>query len=656
MCGIVGLTGPRAGAAVERMRDALAHRGPDGAGLFEDASLALGHRRLAIIDLTDAASQPFANETKTIVLVFNGEIYNYVELRDELRAAGKTFRTASDTEVILQGYEAWGERVLERLNGMFAIALYDLREKTLFLARDRAGEKPLHYGWLAGKDGTRRFAFASELRALFACPLTEKLRPSPQGIARYLAYEYVPAPDSALEGLSKLAGGEALVRELETGKLRTYRYWTPSFGASEGKLVLSFDEAKERLLAALEASVRIRLRSDVPLGVFLSGGVDSSTIAALARKLLPGKELRTYSIGFEDETFDESGYARLVAQHLGTRHVEETVSEKVLLETLPLVLAHQDEPLADGSLLPTTLVSQLARREVTVALGGDGGDELFCGYDPFKAWAAARLYGALVPRPLHAVFLPLARLLPSSTKKMGLDFKVKRFLRGAKTPLAWRLQAFMGAFEPEEIATLLAPDVVRSLGDGLSPEKLYAPTVRAWDAAGNVSEVDRQASVYFHTYMQDGVLQKVDRASMASALETRAPFLDPELMALAFRLPSELKYHRLETKRVLKALARDLVPPEVVDRKKQGFSVPLARWLRGPLLSLLEETLAPDRVKAGALFNPAAVSALLVANRAGRADPRQLWTLLVLETWRSRWVAATPLDVRPPFALPLVRL
>jgi asparagine synthase (glutamine-hydrolysing) len=636
MCGIVGLTGPGAGAAVALMRDALAHRGPDGAGLFEDATLALGHRRLAIIDLSDAASQPFTNEAGTLVLVFNGEIYNYVELRDELRAKGRAFKTASDTEVILRGYEAWGERVLERLNGMFAIALYDVAKKSLLLARDRAGEKPLHYGWLEGQDGKKRFAFASELAALFACPLTLSPRPSPLGIARYLAYEYVPAPDSALEGLAKLAGGEALVLSLETGATRTFRYWTPSF---EEKLVLSLDETKERLRTALEASVRIRLRSDVPLGVFLSGGVDSSTIAAIARKLLPGKELRTYSIGFEDATFDEAGYARTVARHLETRHVEETISEKVLLETLPQVLAHQDEPLADGSILPTFLVSRLARREVTVALGGDGGDELFCGYDPFKAWAAARLYGALVPRALNdGVFLPLARLLPSSTKKMGLDFKVKRFLGGALAPLAWRLQSFLGAFAPGEIRTLLAPEIVASLGDALAPENLYAPTTRAWDAAGNVSEVDRQSSVYFHTYLQDGVLQKVDRASMQNALETRAPFLDPELMALAFRLPAALKYHHLETKRVLKALARELVPPEVIDRKKQGFSVPLARWLRGPLLSLLEATLAPERVKAGGLLRPEAVALLLAANRAGRADPRQLWTLFVLETWRSRWV------------------
>lgn len=636
VCGIVGLTGPAAGDAVALMRDAMAHRGPDGAGLFADAHVALGHRRLAIIDLSDAASQPFSNEEKTVHVVFNGEVYDYVERRAELQALGHRFRTASDTEVILRGYLAWGERIFEHLNGMFAIALYDARERKLVLARDRAGEKPLHYGWLRGKDGTRRFGFASELRALLSCPLAEKPRPSALGLARYLAYEYVPSPDSPLEGFAKLGPGEALALDLAAGKTRTWRYWTPDWGARAGKLMVSFDEARERVAQTIEDSVRIRLRSDVPLGVFLSGGVDSSTVAAFARKLLPGRPLRTYAIGFEDATFDESAHARTVARHLATEHVEETVSERVLLETLPRVLAHQDEPLADSSLLPTWLVSSLARRHVTVVLGGDGGDELFCGYDPFKAWKTARVYAALVPGFAHAGLTRAVGLWPSSTKKMSLDFKAKRFLRGARAPEAHRLQAWMGPFAPPEVVSLLAPGLRAALGD-LDATRLYAPTERAWSEAGAVSDVDRQSAVYARTYMPDGVLQKVDRASMAHALETRAPLLDPALMDLAFRLPPEHKFAG-ETKRVLKAVARALVPPSVIDRPKQGFAVPLARWLRGPLLGLVEESLAPDRVRSGGVLDHAAVEELLRRNRAGRADPRQLWTVLVLETWRARWL------------------
>jgi asparagine synthase (glutamine-hydrolysing) len=642
MCGIVGLTGPVAGAAVATMRDALAHRGPDGSGLFEDEHLALGQRRLAIIDLTEAAKQPFSNDRGSLQLVWNGEIYNYIELRKELEQLGHKFRSASDTEVIVRGYEAWGEQVLERLNGMFAIALYSRDERKLLLARDRAGEKPLHYGWLEARDGgPRRFVFASELRAVLACPLTRRPRPSPVGIARYLAYEYVPSPDSALEGLAKLAGGEALALDLSSGKSRRWRYWRPSFGAEGGKLALSFDEAKERLRELLEQSVKLRLRSDVPLGVFLSGGVDSSTVAAICRRWLPTSELRTFSIGFEERAFDETSHARRVAQHLGTRHVEEVVSERVLLEVLPQVLAHQDEPLADSSLLPTTLVSRLARREVTVVLGGDGGDELFCGYDPFKAWTAARLYERLVPQIVHAgLALPLARALPSSSKKVGLDFKVKRFLRGAVRPRAVRLQSWMGAFEVGELAQVLGPEVTQGLGpNALDPTHLYAPTVSAWEEAGAVDEVDRQSCVYFRTYLPDNCLQKVDRASMSCALEARAPLLDPSVMDFAFRLPSELKYRRLDTKRVLKALARELVPPEVIDRPKQGFAVPMRRWLSGPLRPLVEETLEPDRVRAGGLLDSGAVAALLVQNAEGRADPRQIWTLLVLETWRQKWLA-----------------
>jgi asparagine synthase (glutamine-hydrolysing) len=639
MCGIAGLTGPNAGAAVEKMRDAVSHRGPDGYGLFEDELLALGQRRLAIIDLTEGGKQPFANDSGSIQLVWNGEIYDYVEVRKELEQLGHKFRTQSDTEVIVRGYEEWGEKVLERLNGMFAIALYSKPERKLLLARDRAGEKPLHYGWLEGRDGgPRRFVFASELRSVLACPLTVRPKASPLGIARFLAYEYVPSPDSALEGLSKLGPGEALALDLATGKTRGWRYWQPAYGP---KRELSFEQAKEELRALLEQSVKIRLRSDVPLGIFLSGGVDSSTIAAIARRLLPQNELRTFSIGFEERGFDETSHARKVAAHLGTRHTEQVVSEALLLEVLPQVLAHQDEPLADASLLPTTLVSRLARKEVTVVLGGDGGDELFCGYDPFKAWTAARLYDALVPKAVHAgVALPLASALPSSREKIGLDFKVKRFLRGAVRPRPVRLQSWMGAFEAGELAQVLAPGVAAALGPGaFAPEQLYAPTVRAWDEAGDAAEVDRQSCVYFRTYLPDNCLQKVDRASMSCALEARAPLLDPAVMDFAFRLEPDLKYRRLETKRVLKALARELVPPEVIDRPKQGFAVPMRRWLSGALRPLVEETLSPERVRQGGLLEPAAVAALLARNAEGKADPRQIWTLLVLETWRQRWLA-----------------
>ncbi len=612
MCGIAGATGVGARELVEAMRDLLAHRGPDGKGIFSDHEIALGHRRLSIIDLSDAASQPFASEDGALQIVFNGEIYDYVELREELRAKGRKFRSASDTEVILRGYEEWGERVLERLNGMFAIALYDARAKRLLLARDRAGEKPLHFGWYGD-----RFVFASELRAFSALG---KLSPSPVGVARFLCYDYVPAPSSALQGFEKLAGGEALSLDLETKKTRKWRYWRPRF---EPKLRVSPDEAKERLRAALTASVKIRLRSDVPLGVFLSGGVDSSTVAGLARPLV--NELRTYAIGFEDRSYDESSYARRVAEHLGTRHTEEVVSEKVLLETLPRVLEHQDEPLADSSLLPTWLVSRLARREVTVVLGGDGGDELFMGYDPFKAWRAGKIWGALVPGLAQKALEQAASLLPRSQERMSFEFRLKRFLRGAKAPAPVRLQAWLGSFTPDEVSGLLVPEV---------KDFLYEPTARAWEDAEG--ELDRQSAVYLATYLQDGVLQKLDRATMAHALEARAPFLDPNLMALAFSFPDELKYRRFETKRVLKALARELVPPEVIDRPKQGFGVPLARWLSGPLLPLVESTLAPDRVRAGGLLRPEAVSALVERHKAGRVDSRQIWSLLVLETWRAR--------------------
>lgn len=612
MCGIAGATGPGARGLVERMRDRLAHRGPDGRGVFADELLALGHRRLSIIDLSEAAAQPFASDDGALQLVFNGEVYDYVELRDELRAKGRAFKTASDTEVILRGYEEWGEKVLERLNGMFALALYDRKRKTLLLARDRAGEKPLHFGWLEG-----RFVFASELRAFAEAG---RLVPSPLGVARYLCYDYVPSPDSALAGFEKLGGGEALELDLETKMARRFTYWRPRF---EPKLALGMDEAKERLRVVLTDSVKLRLRSDVPLGVFLSGGVDSSTIAALARPFV--SELRTYAIGFEDPTYDESSFARRVAAHLGTKHTEEVVSGQVLLETLPRVLEHQDEPLADSSILPTWLVAKLARKDVTVVLGGDGGDELFMGYDPFKAWRAARFYSALVPSFAHRTLERAVLLVPRSEERMSFEFRVKRFLRGAKSRESVRVQAWLGSFTPEDVRGLLVPEV---------KEALYAPTELAWDLAAG--DFDRQSAVYFKTYLQDGVLQKLDRATMAHALEARAPFLDVRVMELAFALEDGLKYQRLDTKRVLKALARELVPRDVVDRPKQGFGVPLAGWLRGPLLSWVEETLSPERIREGGLLRGEAVADLVKKNREGRADPRQIWSLVVLETWRAR--------------------
>src|SRR5581483_8976694 len=361
-------------------------------------------------------------------------------------------------------------------------------------------------------------------------------------------YDYVPAPDSALAGFEKLQGGEALELDLETKKTRRWRYWRPSFSP---KLPHDMAQAKEELRSVLGDAVKLRLRSDVPLGVFLSGGVDSSTIAALARPHVA--QLRTYAIGFEDRSYDESSHARQVARHLATEHTEEVVSEALLLETLPRVLAHQDEPLADSSIVPTWLVSKLARKDVTVVLGGDGGDELFMGYDPFKAWRAARLYAALVPRFAHRTFERAASWVPRSEERMSLEFRLKRFLRGAKAKESVRLQAWLGSFTPEDVSALLVPEV---------KDALYAPTERAWSEARG--ELDRQAAVYLETYLQDGVLQKLDRATMAHALEARAPFLDPRLMGLAFTLEDGLKYRALETKRVLKALARELVPKEVV--------------------------------------------------------------------------------------------
>ena len=585
------------------MTDRSAHRGPDAEGFYFclKNGVGLGHRRLSIIDLA-TGGQPMATADGALQVVFNGEIYNHRELRAELEALGCRFQTDhSDTEVLLHGWRQWGEEMVGRLNGMWAFALWDAERRRIFLSRDRFGKKPLF--WFH-RDGT--FAFASELKALMRHPL------SPQSVSdrarrKFFAHALIPAPLSLVEGIFKLPGGCNLTIE-EGGTPRVTRYW--EFRLEPDPTPRSEEDLAEELLEVLERAVARRLISDVPLGVFLSGGIDSTAVAALSSR--HAESIQTFCVGFNEASFDESGYAAEAARSIGTVHRTEILDLAAARDLLPGLVEKVDEPQGDNSLLPTWLLSRFTRQHVTVALGGDGGDELFAGYDTFRGLAAAQAYQRMVPRPLHAGLRALAGLLPVSHSNLSLDFKIKRGMRGASyQPPLWN-PIWLGALEPGEIAEFL--------GGHTDPEDLYSEAIEAWDACASEDLVDRTLEFYTKIYLQDGILAKVDRASMLNSLEARSPFLDMEVVNFARRLPARHKLRGNTTKWILKRALRGVVPDALIDRKKKGFGTPVGAWFR-------EGLLAPES-------RDPFVRKRFEAHRAGRSDERLfLWCQLSLEAW-----------------------
>jgi len=579
MCGIVGLLDPTDQpidlAVLGAMTHAVARRGPDGHGIFTAPGIGLGHRRLAVIDLTEAADQPLANETGYVRVVFNGEIYNFAQLRQTLLARGHQFRSQGDTEVIVHGYEEWGDGVVERLDGMFAFALWDGKQRRLLAARDRMGKKPLYFAQISRPGKPPLFAFASELKALAPIPELDR-RIDPAALASYLAFEYVPPPRSIISGACKLDAAERLT--LEYGKdpfarPTVDRYWTMTFPQERARV--DEREATETLRTLLRQAVARRLVADVPLGVFLSGGVDSSTVAALMADIHGSERIKTFAIGFSDPTFDESAHARDVARFLGTDHHEERLDSQAMLRILPDVAAFMDEPLADASIVPTYLLSRFARQHVTVALGGDGGDELFAGYPTFRADLAGRLYFDHLPRPLRNVVSRMATHLPARTGYFSFDFKVNQFLRGGDSAGPRRHQRWMASFLPEELQGLLAPDISRRLAsDPLDQVDQQLRTSTAQDGQ------DRLLEFYARFFLAGDVNTKVDRASGAVGLEVRAPLLDTDVVNFACRLPPGLRLRGLTSKYILKRAMQGRLPDSVLQRRKQGFGVPVARWMR----------------------------------------------------------------------------
>ncbi len=633
MCGIAGwcnlnvrvTASPDNGAreTLRAMCERLTHRGPDSEGLMTMGCVALGMRRLAIIDLA-TGEQPATSEDGRIHVVFNGEIYNYRELRKELERRGHCFKSQSDTEVLPHLYEEYGAAMLEHLNGMFAFALWDARARKLLLARDRFGEKPLYWGVFEGQ-----LLFASEPKALLAHP-SVKPRLNLQALRQYLSFDYVPAPLSIYEGINKLSAAHLLT--LEDGAIEIKPYWRLSYKNAEP--VPTEAAAAEHLRELLFDAVRMRLVADVPLGVLLSGGVDSSTIAALAVRA-SSEPVKTFSISFAESSFDESTYARGVAKFLGTDHHEERLSANLAANLVGDIGSWMDEPLSDPSLVPTYLLSRFTRRHVTVALGGDGGDELFAGYPTYQAHKWARTYTRL-PRALRrALVEPLVRRLPVKTKNFSLDYKASRFIAGADYEDVARHHIWLGSFMPNEQVQLLTAEVQHATNADVYGE---ARRILLEDCDAE-NMVERMQCLDTRLYLDGDILTKVDRASMAVSLEVRAPFLDTRVAEYAASLPLNYKLRGRTSKYILKQVSRELVPAFVGKRGKKGFGVPVAEWLKKTLRPLARDLLAPERLRRHGLFDPHYVTRLQDEHERGMANHRKLlWTLLMFELWHESFI------------------
>ncbi|MFL5971858.1 MAG: asparagine synthase (glutamine-hydrolyzing) [Gaiellaceae bacterium] len=619
MCGIVGMASRTGVVDPERLRAmsaALVHRGPDSDGELLDGPVGLAARRLSIIDL-EGGDQPIANEDGTAHVVQNGEIYNFRELRAELEQAGHRFSTRSDTEVLVHLYEELGEGFAERLRGMFAVAIWDSRRRRLVVARDRFGIKPLYY-----RDKSGELMFASELRAL---PRGEV---DPEALEAFLAFNSVPAPFSIFAGTHKLPAGHLLV--WQHGKTRVERYARPVPGEVRDEDSV---ELAEELRARLRDSVRAHLIADVPVGVLLSGGVDSSLLAALAAQE-SGDAVHTFSIGFEERSFNELDDARSVASMYGTRHEELTLRPDAAL-LLPRLAETFDEPFADSSALPTYLVSELAARHVKVALSGEGGDELFGGYYTYAADLLALRVGRFAPG-----VRPLVERLPSSSRRASFDYKAKRFVRGAALPPLERHHAWKEIFSPDLRAELTGRR------PGFDPVDLLR--VRFGETEG-AELLTRLQDVDLGTYLVDDLLVKTDRASMAHSLEARVPYLDPVVAGLAQSLPTRLKVRGLRKKVLLRKAAAPLLPRRIVYGRKRGFSIPAAAWLRGELEPFARDVLAPDTLRRQGFLRPEPVERLIASHVAGEEDlSRQLWGLLAFTLWHEHHVERTPGPLREP--------
>jgi len=622
MCGICGfyLQDERSvdPNILKKMTSSLQHRGPDDEGYYTDAGIALGHRRLSIIDL-DTGQQPIHNEDKTVYVVFNGEIYNFPEIKSELEEKGHKFYTKADTEVLVHLYEDIGEGLLEKINGMFAFAIWDGKKRKLFLARDRIGIKPLYYSY-----NSNGLAFASEPKALLRLPWVEG-RLDLQGLNHYLSYDFIPAPYCIYKDIRKVPPGHQIV--YQNGELRCECYWDLDL-SDRFDWKLDEEEICELIWAEFCRGVKMRLISDVPLGVLLSGGIDStSVLAALKHEGVDG--VKTFSIGFEDPSFDETKYFRRAATFFETEHHEEVLAPHKLIEIIPEVASILDEPLADASIMPTYLLSLFTKGYVKVALGGDGGDELFAGYPTYQAFFLSRYYERF-PRMIRYCIEAIVKKLPVSFDNMSFDFRAKKFIDGITYPPVERNYIWLGTFSPDMKKRLVTNETGEEWGDFNAFHVLHDYL------NGKVFSSELGKLLYLDTklYLQEGVLAKVDRASMAHGLEVRVPFLDHLFVELVTGFPEELKLKGFSTKYIWKKAIKDRIPDEITRRRKKGFGIPIAKWLCRELKELMLEMLSEERLKRQGIFNPSVVQRLVADHLARRANNRKkLWNLLIFQLW-----------------------
>jgi asparagine synthase (glutamine-hydrolysing) len=645
MCGIAGFIGGRfdhggqgARAVLARMTGAIAYRGPDSAGawLEPEHRLALGHRRLAILDLSTAGEQPMTSRSGRFVTVYNGEIYNHLELRERLSGP---WRGHSDTETLLAAIEAWGVgEALKQCAGMFALALWDREEKRLILARDRLGEKPLYYGWQS--DGAEAaFLFGSELKAIAAHPAFRR-EIDREALTLFARFNYVPAPHSIYAGIAKLPPGSFLTLRSGEKTPAVTAYWSAAEVAASGAsapLDVGPEEATDALERVLSKAVSQQMISDVPLGAFLSGGVDSSTVVALMQAQ-SSRPVKSFSIGFHESDYNEAEHAGAVARHLGTDHTELYVRPEDALAVIPSLPSIYDEPFADASQVPTLLVSRLARREVTVALSGDGGDELFAGYNRYRLaahnWnriskvprplrrAAARGLSALSPEQWNKVAGVLAPILPSALRLAGPGEKVHKAARGLASGSADELYQGLVSSWPDPGGIVIGGSEPPTLG----PETL--------GRLGGLGTCERMMALDMLTYLPDDILAKVDRAAMSVSLETRVPLLDHRVVEFAWRLPLDLKLRGGESKWVLRQLLYRHVPRALIERPKMGFGIPIGAWLRGPLKDWAEALISEGRLAGEGYFRPGPIRAAWDAHQSGRANMQYpLWAILMFQSW-----------------------
>jgi asparagine synthase (glutamine-hydrolysing) len=624
MCAIAGVIARQdESLVIENLCRAQHYRGPDAEGTWSDGICTLGHRRLAIIDLSEAGRQPLSNEDGTIWITFNGEIYNFQSLRRELEYFGHRFRTQTDTEAIVHAYEQWGTECVKRLRGMFAFGIWDQRQQRLMLARDRVGKKPLFYAQVG-----QRFLFASELQGLLADSRVPR-ETNHEAIDAYLTYGYIPAPNTAFRGIFKLPPAHWLTFDWNNGKpvIHTERYWSLAYTP---KLNLNEDEASEILREKLTEAVRLRMISDVPLGAFLSGGIDSSIVVGLMAQL-SGTRVKTFSIGFDDAAYDETSHARRIADKWNTDHHEFTVRPNAV-DVLPKLVRHFGEPYADSSAVPTFYVSQLTRQHVTVALNGDGGDESFAGYERYLGNQLAGRLNA-VPGAMGSA-RALSRLIPESLPQKSRLRSAKRFLSVAAAPMAERYVQWVGYFDVAAKPQLYTGEFLEQLNgarDGWLGSLFHE--------VARLDPVDAAMAVDVQSYLPFDLLVKVDTTSMANSLEARSPFLDHEVMEFAARLPVSLKLRGGQLKHLLKRTFADLLPAENVKRRKMGFGVPLGAWFRGELREMAMDTLLSTRALQRGYFRPVALTRMLSEHLKTTADHSfKLWNLLMLELWHQEFL------------------